>query len=151
MPVSESETAQAGKKQNPIVPYLRIPETPGEKAYLWGMKCRSCGCAYLGKRLACAKCFAVDDFDEIRFSDHGTLRAFTVVHQTAPGIEVPFVAAIVELPEGTGVRCNIEGIEPDGEKVAALLGKRVEMFTAKLREDQEGNDVIAFKFRPAGA
>jgi uncharacterized OB-fold protein len=140
-----------GKKQNPIVPYLRIPQSPGEKPYLWGMKCKACGCAYLGKRLACAKCCAVDDFEDIRFSSHGTLRAFTVVHQTAPGIKVPFIAAIVELPEGTGVRCNIEGVEPAGEKVAPLLGKRMEMFIEKVAEDREGNDVIAFKFRPAAA
>lgn len=66
-----------------------------------------------------------------------------------PGLPVPFVAAIVDLPEGTSVRCNIEGIEPDPDKLVPLLGKRVEMFTEKVRTDREGNDVIAFKFRPA--
>jgi hypothetical protein len=35
--------------------------------------------------------------------------------------------------------------------VAALLGKELEMYTEKVRTDQEGNDVIVFKFRPAGA
>jgi uncharacterized OB-fold protein len=93
----------------------------------------------------------VDDFEELRFSDHGTLRAFTIVFQTAPGIEVPFIAAVVDLPEGTAVRANIGGVEPDGDKVAALLGKKMEMYTEKVRTDQEGNDVIVFKYRPAGA
>jgi uncharacterized OB-fold protein len=101
--------------------------------------------------MACGRCFAVDDFEEIRFSDHGTLRAFTIVFRTAPGIEVPFVAAIVDLPEGNSVRCNIGGVEPDGDKLRALLGKRVEMYTEKIRTDQEGNDVVAFMFRPADA
>ena len=143
--------AQGEKKQNPIVPHLRLPEAPGEKAYIAGVKCRSCGTAFLGTRMACGKCFAVDDFEELRFSDHGTLRAFTIVYHTAPGIDVPFIAAIVDLPEGTAVRCNIGGVEPDGEKVAALLGKRLEMYTETVRTDQEGNDVVAFKFRPAAA
>jgi uncharacterized OB-fold protein len=147
----KAEAAQGEKKQNPIVPFLRLPESAAEKPYLWGMKCRACGAAYLGKRMACGKCFALEEFDEIRFSDHGTLRAFTIVFQTAPGIEVPFIAAVVDLPEGTAVRANIGGVEPEGEKVAALLGKKLEMYTEKVKTDQEGNDVVVFKYRPAGA
>jgi uncharacterized OB-fold protein len=131
------------------VPYLQLPEGGAGKAYLSGVKCKSCGAAYTGERMACGKCFAVDNFEALRFSDHGTLRAFTIVYMTAPGIEVPFIAAIVDLPEGAAVRCNIGGVDPDGEKVAALLGKKVEMYTEKVREDREGNDVIVFKFRPA--
>ena len=146
---SKAEAAQGEKKANPIVPYLRLPEAPGEKAYLAGVKCKACGAVYVGSRMACGKCFAVDEFEELRFGDRGTLRAFTIVFQTAPGIEVPFIAAIVDLPEGAAVRCNIGGVEPDGEKVAALLGKKLEMYTEKVRTDLEGNDVIAFKFRPA--
>jgi len=145
------EAAQGEKKQNPIVPYLQLPKAEGEKAYLAGIKCKSCGAAYVGKRMACGKCSAVDDFEDLRFSDHGTLRAFTIVYRTAPGIEVPFIAAIIDMPEGTAVRANIGGVEPEGEKVAALLGKKLEMYTEKARTDQEGNDVIVFKFRPAGA
>jgi hypothetical protein len=133
------------------VPHLRLPEAAGEKPYLTGVKCRSCGAAFLSARAACPKCCAIDDFEELRFSDHGTLRAFTIVFQTAPGIEVPFIAAIIDLPEGTAVRANIGGIEPEGDKVAALLGKKLEMYTEKVRTDQEGNDVIVFKYRPAAS
>ena len=114
--MAESDKAKAArgeKKQNPIVPHLRLPEAAGEKAYIAGVRCRSCGAAFLGTRMVCGKCSAVDDFDELRFSDHGTLRAFTIVYQTAPGIEVPFIAAIVDLPEGTAVRANIGGVEPE--------------------------------------
>jgi uncharacterized OB-fold protein len=98
--------------------------------------------------MACGKCFAVDNFEDLKFSNHGTLRAFTIVYQTAPGIEVPFIAAIVDMPEGTAVRANIGGVDPEGDKVAALLGKKLEMYTEAVRQDKEGNDVVAFKFRP---
>jgi uncharacterized OB-fold protein len=147
----QTEAAQGEKKANPIVPHLRLPEAPGEEAYIAGVKCKSCGAAYIGTRMACGKCFAVDDFEELRFSGRGTLRAFTIVYQTAPGIEVPFIAAIIDLPEGTAVRANIGGVEPEGEKMVALLGKDLEMYTEKVRTDREGNDVIAFKFRPVAA
>jgi uncharacterized OB-fold protein len=147
--LAEAEAAQGEKTQKPIVPYLQLPTAAGEKAYLSGVKCKSCGTAFLGKRMACGKCSAVDDFEDLRFSDHGTLRAFTIVYRTAPGIEVPFIAAIVDLPEGTAVKANIGGVEPEGEKVAALLGKKLEMYTEAIRKDKEGNDVVVFKYRPA--
>jgi uncharacterized OB-fold protein len=131
------------------VPFLVLPEKEGEKPYLSGSKCRACGEVYLGPRMACGKCLAAGNFQDIKFSGKGTLFTFSIVYQTAPGIPVPFVAAVVDLEEGTGVRCNIEGIEPEPEKLVALLGKPMEMFTEKVRTDREGNDVIAFKFRPA--
>jgi uncharacterized OB-fold protein len=145
----ETHLAEGEKKQNPILPFLKLPESPGEKPYLAGVKCKSCGAAYLGDRIACGKCLAVGEFEEIRFSDRGTLHSFTIVFQTFPGVETPFIAAVISLPEGTACRCNLGGVEPDGDKVAALLGKELEMYTEKVRTDQEGNDVIAFKFRPA--
>ena len=144
---SESEIKE--KKQNPIVPFLRLPESPGDKAHLWGSKCRACGAAYLGKRIACARCFAVDDFEEIRFGEFGTLKTFSIVHQSLPGVETPYVAAIVELPEGTAVRTNLGGIEPDPDKLVPLLGKKMQMYTEKIRTDKEGNDVITYRYRPA--
>ncbi len=147
--MAEAETGTTEKQAKPIVPFLRLPDDKGGKARLIGSKCKSCGAVYLGDRLACGKCFAVGEFEEIEFSDRGELHSFTIVYQTAPGLPVPFVAAIVSLPEGTAVRANIEGIEPEPDKLVPLLGKPVEMFTEKVREDREGNDVIAFKFRPA--
>jgi hypothetical protein len=143
----EAEAKQ--KQQKPIVDYLRLPDSPDGKPYIWGNRCKACGAAFLGPRIACGRCFAVRNFEEISFGNEGTLMTFTIVHQSAPGIEVPFIAAIVELPEGTAVRCNLGGIEPDPEKVVPLLGKKLELYTEKLREDREGNDVIAPRYRPA--
>jgi uncharacterized OB-fold protein len=144
--VAETETAEPTAK--PMVPFL-VLEDEGKKGHLVGSKCKSCGAVYTGDRLACAKCLAVGEFDSIKFSGKGTLHTFSIVYQTAPGIPVPFVAAVVDLDEGTAVRANIEGIEPEPENLVALLGKPVELFTDMVRKDREGNDVVAYKFRPA--
>jgi uncharacterized OB-fold protein len=101
--------------------------------------------------MACARCFAVGDFEEIRFGEYGTLRTFTIVYQSIPTVEVPFIAVVVDLPEGTAVRANLGGVEPNPDKVVPLLGKRLQMYTEKVREDKEGNDVIAYRYRPAEA
>ncbi len=144
-----AETQTVEKKERPIVPFLRLPEGPGEKAYLSGSKCRQCGAAYLGSRMACSRCLSTEPLEELRLSDKGELHVFSIVHQSAPGIPVPYVAAIVDLPEGVSVRCNIEGVEPDPKHLQ--FGMPVEMFTEKVHTDREGNEIIAFKFRPANS
>ena len=45
------------------------------------------------------------------------------------------------------MRCTLIDVEPDPEKLP--FGMPVEMVTKKVREDKDGNDVIAFFFRPA--
>jgi len=45
------------------------------------------------------------------------------------------------------VRANLVDVEPKPENLK--FGMKVEMVTRKVREDSEGNDVIAFFFRPA--
>jgi len=135
------------KKQNPLVPYLRLPQSPGEQPYLWGSKCKSCGAVYTGKRMACSKCFSTEPMEEMRFSNRGRIWTFTVVHQSAPGIPTPYIAAVVDLPEGVSVKTNIDGLDPL-KPDRSWLGMEVEMFTEKVRTDREGNDIIAYKFRP---
>ena len=143
--MAEAETQE--KQVKPILPFLHVPEDPDEKPYLAGSKCKSCGATYLGARMACSKCFSTEPMEEVKLSDKGELHVFTIVHQSAPGIATPYVAAIVDLPEGVSVRCNIEGVEPDPKNLE--FGMPVEMYTEKVHTDRDGNDIIAFKFRPA--
>lgn len=135
-----------GKKARPIVPFLRLGEN-GTHPHLVAKKCAGCGAVYLGSRVACSKCGGTGPFTEIRLSDRGTLWVYSIVHQSAPGIPTPYVAAIVDLPEGVSVRCTLVDVEPTPEKLP--FGMPVEMITKKVREDKDGNDVIAFFFRPA--
>lgn len=134
-------------KKIPIVPYLRLPENEKEAPYLVGERCGSCGQVYLGRRVACAKCGAEGGFTEVPLSRRGTLWTYSVVRQSLPGVEVPYVTAIVDLPEGVSVRCNLVGVEPDPAKLR--FGMPVEMDTGVSQQDREGNDVVAFYFRPA--
>jgi uncharacterized OB-fold protein len=142
-----SETAAnaaAPKGKRPIVPFLRLPEQ-GEP-YLAGQRCGGCGAVYLGKRLACAKCLGRGPFTEIPLSKTGQLYVWSIVHQSFPGVPVPYVVGVVDLPEGVSVRCNLIDVEPDPKKLE--FGMKVEMTTGVSQQDKEGNDVVAFYFRP---
>ncbi len=132
------------KKERPIVPFLRL----GDKPHLLGLRCRACGATYLkGARVACAKCGTAGNCEEIALGDHGTLWVYSIVHQSAPGIPTPYVAAIVDLPEKVSVRCTLIDVEPDPAKIP--FGMPVRMVTRTVRTDKDGNDVVAFFFRPA--
>ena len=99
------------------------------------------------QRVVVGRAPATDPMDDVKLSDRGELHVFSIVHQSAPGIPTPYIAAIVDLPEGVSVRCNIAGVEADPKNLT--FGMPVQMVTEKIRTDREGNDVIAFSFKPA--
>jgi uncharacterized OB-fold protein len=58
--------------------------------------------------------------------------------------EVPYAIGFVELPEGIRVEtlfagCNLEDLK---------VGMEVEMVIEKLHEDEEGKEILAYKFKP---
>lgn len=140
------EQEPAARPQRPIVPFLRLAQA-GEEAHLVAKKCPQCSALYWSNRVACGRCHYSGAFQEVRVSNRGTLWTYSIVHQSMPGIPVPYVAAIVDLPEGISVRCTLVDVEPDPAHLS--FGMPVEMVTRKVREDKDGNDVIAFFFRPA--
>ncbi|MEW6269551.1 MAG: OB-fold domain-containing protein [Thermodesulfobacteriota bacterium] len=140
------QAAAAAPARRPIVPFLRLGEREGE-ARLIGQKCAGCGALYFSKRVACAKCAAEGPFNEVPLSTRGKLYVYSIVHQSAPGVQTPFVSAIVDLEDGIAVRCTLVDVEPDPAKLA--FDMPVEMVTRAVRTDQEGKEVVAFFFRPA--
>lgn len=140
-----AETPQATEPNTvrPIVPFLAL----GDRPHLLGLRCKTCGATYLRSgRVACSKCGGASNFDDVKLSDRGTLWVYSIVHQSAPGIPVPYVAAIVDLPEKVSVRCTLVDVPPDPARLP--FGMPVRMITKKVRTDKEGRDVIAFFFHP---
>ena len=137
------------KQSKPIVSFLRVPENyPKEEAYFWGMTCSACGAKFLGERIACGKCGATDKLSETKYGHDGELYVFAVVHQSMPGVEVPFVAGIIDLDDGVSVRANVYGLDPL-KPDKSWFGKRVKMYSEVNSQDREGNDVVVAKFKVA--
>ena len=135
------------KKTNPILPFIRVPEKyPDEPAYLWGVQCKGCAAKYLGERTACGNCGSTGPFEEQRYGDQGEIYVFSVVHQTVPGIEAPYIAAIIDMDDGIAVRANVYGLDPQ-KPSSEWFGKRVKMQIEKVATDRDGNDVVAAKFQ----
>jgi uncharacterized OB-fold protein len=130
----------------PIVDFLKIPGNGGPP-YLEGHKCRACGAVFLGERATCSSCGTTGSLDAIQLSNRGELYVFSIVHRSFPGIEVPYVSAVVDLEGGGTVKGNLIGIEPDPAKIK--MGMPIEVvYEIAPRKDKEGNEYLTYYFKP---
>src|SRR5690349_14707390 len=113
--------------QVPLVEYLVL----GDRPHLEARECTQCGARYFDRRNACASC-ENDAFKTVPVATDGEVRAFTIVSMAAPGIPVPFVAAVVDC-DGTSVRANVVNTEPDADHVR--LGMKVRLTTFPIGTD----------------
>lgn len=131
----------------PVVSWLKLPE--GDDPYLEGHKCGECGSVFLGERSVCSKCGARDKLEATKLSTSGKLYSFSIVYRSFPGIEVPYISAIVDLDGGGTVKGNLIGIEPDPANVKFDMPVEVVFDDALGRKDKDGNSYISYFFKPA--
>jgi len=134
------------KKPLPVVDFLKLPES-GDP-YLEGHKCQSCGAIFLGERAICSKCGMRNQMKAVRLANTGTLYVYSIVHRSFPGIEVPYVSAIVDLDGGGTVKGNLINVEPNPEKVRLGMPVEVVYKDALGRKDREGNSYLSYFFQP---
>ena len=131
----------------PAVDFLKIPDS-GDP-YLEGSQCKACGSVFLGQRMACSKCGAVDQLETRKLADEGELYVYSIVHRSFPGVQVPYVSAIVDLKGGGTVKGNLIGIDPSPEKIKMGMPVKVVFKDALGRKDRDGNSYLSYFFEPA--
>jgi len=131
----------AASNRIPFVDYLVLDD--GDP-HLVAQECTSCGARYFDRRNACAGCFG-NTFRTVPVSTEGEVRSFTIVTFAAPGVDVPFVAAVVDC-DGTSVKGNIINCAPNPDHVK--LGMRVRLATTSMGVDQHGVEAINYGFEP---
>jgi uncharacterized protein len=129
-------------QQIPLVDYLELGDDP----HLVANECTSCGARFFDRRNACAACEATG-FEKVVVPSRGEVRAFTIVSFAAPGISVPYVAAVVDC-DGTSVKANLINVTPDPEHVT--LGMKVRLATEVIGTDDNGTEAVGFGFEPMG-
>lgn len=122
------------------------PSSPDEKPQLIANRCPSCGEIYFPQKPMCINC-GYKDLEQIKLSQRGKIYSVTVVMQRPPlyykGV-VPYAFGYVELPDGVRVETLFTDCDPE----TLIVGMDVELVIEKLHEDDEGNEIIAYKFRP---
>jgi uncharacterized OB-fold protein len=131
-------------KQIPIVDYLVLDDGA---PHLVAWEAVGSGALFFDRRNADAKGGGTE-FERRNLAGTGTLRSFTIVHRTVPGVPAPYVSGLVDLDGGGSVKGNVVNVPPDPEHVQ--LGMRVRLTTFPVGTDDDGTEAIAFGFEPEG-
>ena len=134
-------------KPLPVVEHLKIPDD-GDP-YLEGHKCGACGAMFLGERSVCSKCGARDQMKAVKLSNRGKLYSYSIVYRSFPGIDVPYISAVVDLDDGATLKGNLIDVEPDPENIEFDMPVEVVFADALGRKDREGNAYLSYFFKPA--
>lgn len=131
----------------------RIPVREGlwttdREPRLAGSRCKCCGEVFFPRKQICVNC-QCQKLEKIKLKRKGKIYSYTIVMQRPPMWykgPVPYAIGYVELPE----RVKIETLFTDCEFQALKIGMDVELVIEKLHEDDEGNEIMAYKFKPIG-
>jgi len=136
-------------KPLPAVEYLKLPED-GDP-YLEGHKCSNCDSMYLGERAVCSKCGSRDTIEAVKLSNKGKLYVYSIVYRSFPGIEVPYISAIVDLDGGGTVKGNLINVDPAPENIEFDMPVEVVYQDALGRKDKDGNSYLSYFFQPVSS
>lgn len=118
---------------------------PDGKPCLVGSKCLLCGEVVFPVLGICPNC-QNENVEKIFIGPVGRIYSITVVMQQPPKWykgPVPYAFGFVELPQGVRVETLFTGCDPERIEI----GMEVELVIEKLSEDDQGNDVVTYKFR----
>jgi len=125
-----------------------IPASGGEPQLI-GSKCKACGELFFPKKEKgwCIHC-QQRTLEDIKLSRRGKIVSFSIVMQQPGGGfykgPVPYAYGCVDLPEGI----RIESLFTTEDFNELEVGREAELRIEKLYEDDEGNEVLTFKFKP---
>ena len=141
----------AVRQQVPVAPGLFT--WPSDEPRLLGSRCRECGVMTFPVQADCPRC-ASDAMDETPFERRGTLWTFTTqefvpksppyAKQETPETFRPYAVGYVEFPGQARVEGRI-----DVDDISTLsIGMEMEVVVVPFHEDDSGNEVVTYAFRP---
>ena len=141
------------KSQKQQIPAVKEVFTwPSSEPRFIGTKCKACGTVSFPKSPVCRnpKCKNKADVEETLLTRRGKLLSYTLVCYPPPP---PFVCAQPFVPFPIGEVQFPEGVEIIGQMTGCAyehlkIGMEVETVVEKLFEDEGGNEVVGWKFRP---
>ena len=124
-----------------------FPEHEEGTPHLVGGKCEACGDICFPKRILCNECESEEPLEEVLIGEKGVLNTYTVVRLGYPNFDLPYIMAIVTLPESDDLQvvAQLQDCEPEEVRI----GMPLEITIGKIKTDfSTGKDVIAYKYRP---
>jgi uncharacterized OB-fold protein len=139
------EAPAAASDGLPLVPFIKVD---GE-ARVEALRCSFCDAAMTSEPLACPACGARGTLSSFRVAATGKLHAYSIVHRSYPGVETPFISAIVDMDDGVTLKGVLRGVAPVPEAIAPGMAVRLAFDDALGRRDREGRAYVSYFFSPA--
>ncbi len=133
----------------PVAEELSTETADGPR--LRGSKCASWGTPYFPRSAVChnPEC-RESKMEDASFGPRGTLWSCAIQNYPPPAPAryeepyIPYALGMVDMPEGLRVLGRISTDDPEGVRV----GAEVELVLERLYLDENGNEVITWKFKP---
>lgn len=126
--------------------FERVSDKEDSPGYLIGSKCKSCGWVHFPPKAICVKCYKEDMMGNVRLSQKGKIYSYTIIRQAPQGFTAPYATLYVDLPEK--VRIFSPSFMTDWGEEPIEIEREVEVVIGKIKEDERGNAIIGYKFRP---
>ena len=121
-------------------------EIENNQPFLVGTKCSQCGAAFFPPRYICTYCLTDEGVQKARLGNKGTLYSYTVINVASKEFNPPYAFGFVILePEKIRIPSVLTGFDLEQELKS---GTKMEMVIEKLRNDEQGNEIVSYKFRP---
>lgn len=135
----------------PAFSFIKMDESG--RPSLIAQRCTKCGAAYAdSERIACGKCGArAEALETFAPKEEGRLHAAAIVRRGFPGVDAPFISAIVDLDGGPTLKGTLRNSGFTPEDIVSGRRVRVCFDDALGRKDKDGNSYIAHYFEPISA
>jgi len=121
-------------------------EMVNDQPYLVGTKCSKCGAAFFPPRYICTYCLTDERVEKALLGNKGTLYSYTIIRVAGKEFNPPYAFGFVVIePENIRIPAVLTGFDLDQELKS---GTRMEMVIDRLRNDDQGNEIVSYKFRP---
>ena len=116
-----------------------------EGMVLVGSRCETCKKSFFPKKEVCPDCFD-GELKEVPLSRKGKLHTYALSVMGPSDMEKPYVIGFIDLPEGIKLFSILTDCEPWDEVLK--IDMEMEMFIGKIKQDEYGNSIRSYKFRP---
>lgn len=136
----------AEKKQVPIEEgVFTMPSSPSEEPKLIGAKCPNCGEKFFPPQERCPRC-CYERTEQVLLGPEGEIFTSTAVYLPAPPYSgpVPYFMGEVKLTDNV----LVPAIFAWDSELPPPIGTKVKLILEKLKEGEDGVDLMAYKFKP---
>ena len=127
---------------------ISLPGNDEGQLRLVGGRCTVCDYCCFPPKAACPKCIRDDCMEKIKLGPKAILESFAVMQVGPPDIAVPYIMAYVRTAEGALIFTLVTGCEV--REGALELGQEMEVVLDIIKQDDQGNSLIGWKFKPVG-